>query len=256
MLIPDRRSRVLAEVRRHGSASIEQLSAALGVSASTIRRDMTELEHSGLLRRTHGGAVVLSAGADDLVPSATVPAPERSNEAVKARLGRRAAALVADDSTVMVVSGSTTAAMVPALFDRRLTVVTNGLEIAHALRHAPQVSVVVLGGFLHREQMSLLGPMTLGAMASVHVDVMVAGAWGVDPDTGVTGSKISQAGDHEPMLRHAERLVVVADASKIGRRGPTLFAEMGQVHTLVTDRAAPADVLARIEDRGVRLDTV
>lgn len=253
MLIPDRRRRVLAEVRRHGSASIDQLSAALGVSASTIRRDMTELEHSGLLRRTHGGAVVLSAGAEELAPPVPVQEPDGT---AKARLGRRAAAEVDDGATVMVVSGSTTAAMVPALFDRRLTVVTNGLEIAHALRHAPQVSVVVLGGYLHREQMSLLGPMTLGAMASVHVDVMVAGAWGVDPDTGVTGSKISQAGDHEPMLRHTERLVVVADASKIGRRGPTMFAGLDQVHTLITEQQADPGTLARIAERGVRIETV
>lgn len=253
MLIPDRRRRVLAEVRRHGSASIDELSAALGVSASTIRRDMTELEQSGLLRRTHGGAVVLSAGAEELAAPTTAHEPDST---AKARIGRRAAALIDDGATVMVVSGSTTAAMVPALFDRRLTVVTNGLEIAHALRHAPQVSVVVLGGYLHREQMSLLGPMTLGAMAAVHVDVMIAGAWGVHPDTGVTGSKISQAGDHEPMLRHTDRLVVVADATKIGRRGPTMFAELDQVHTLITDQGAEPGLLARIAEAGVRLETV
>jgi DeoR/GlpR family transcriptional regulator of sugar metabolism len=253
MLIPDRRRRVLAEVRRHGSASIDQLSAALGVSASTIRRDMTELEQGGLLRRTHGGAVVLSAGAEELVPPVTV---QDTDDTAKARLGRRAAALVEDGATVLVVSGSTTAAMVPALFDRRLTVVTNGLEIAHALRHAGQVSVVVLGGYLHREQMSLLGPMTLGAMAAVHVDVMIAGAWGVDADTGVTGNKISQAGDHEPMLRQTDRLVVVADASKIGRRGPTRFAGLDQVHTLITEDQADPDTLDRIAAHNVRVETV
>ncbi len=257
MLIPDRRRRVLAEVRRHGSASIEQLAAALAVSSSTIRRDMSELEQAGMLRRTHGGAVVTSGEPDDPPPRAPGGnARVEHDDTAKARIARRAAAMVDDGSTVMLLAGSTTGAMVPSLFDRRLTVVTNGLEIAHGLRHAPHVSVVVLGGYLHREQMTLLGPMTLAAMASVHVDVMMAGAWGVDPDTGVTGNKISQAGDHDPMLRHTERLIVLADATKIGRRGPTLFAGMDRVHTLVTDRAAPPDVLARIEGHGVQLDTV
>jgi DeoR/GlpR family transcriptional regulator of sugar metabolism len=257
MLIPDRRRRVLAEVRRHGSASIEQLAAALAVSSSTIRRDMSELEQAGMLRRTHGGAVVTSSDPDDPPPRAPGGNgwAERDDTA-KARIARRAASMVEDGSTVMLLGGSTTGAMVPALFDRQLTVVTNGLEIAHGLRHAPLISVVVVGGYLHREQMSLLGPMTLAAMSAVHVDVMMAGAWGVDPDTGVTGNKISQAGDHDPMLRHTDRLVVLADATKIGRRGPTLFAGMDRVHTLVTDRGAAADVLARIEGHGVRIDTV
>ena len=62
----------------------------------------------------------------------------------------------------MMLAGSTTAAMVPALYHRRLTVVTNGLDIAHALRHAPDIALMVLGGYLHREQMTMLGPMTRG----------------------------------------------------------------------------------------------
>ena len=258
MLIPDRRRRVLAEVRRHGSASIEQLAAALAVSSSTIRRDMSELEQAGMLRRTHGGAVVTTTGDPDEPPPRAPGGNGRGDrdDTAKARIARRAASMVDDGSTVMLVAGSTTGAMVPALFDRQLTVVTNGLEIAHGLRHAPHISVIVLGGYLHREQMTLLGPMTLAAMSAVHVDVMMAGAWGVDPETGVTGNKISQAGDHDPMLRHTDRLVVLADASKIGRRGPTLFTGMDRVHTLVTDRAAPADVLERIEGHGVRIDAV
>ena len=248
MLIPDRRRRVLEHVRRHGSATVDDLAELLDVSGSTIRRDMARLERDGVLVRTHGGAVVSTSAARSERPAE----PSGTDEA-KERIGRRAAELVADGSTIMVLAGSTTSAMIPALYDRDLTVVTNGLDIAHGLRHAPNISLVVLGGYLHREQMTLLGPMSSAAMSSLHVDAMLAGAWGVDADTGVTGTKIIQAGNHEVMLRHTEKLIVLADATKLGRRGPTLLAGMEQLDTLVTDAAGSAEI-DRILNCGVRVE--
>ena len=251
MLIPDRRRRVMEHVRRHGSATIDELAALLDVSGSTIRRDMALLEREGVLERTHGGAVVTARG--DERPA--VGRPDGADE-VKTRIGRRAAELVPDGSTIMVLAGSTTSAMVAPLYDRALTVVTNGLEIAHGLRHAPNISLVVLGGYLHRDQMTLLGPMMETAMSALHVDVMLAGAWGVDAGTGVTGTKIIQAGNHEAMLRHTDRLVVLADATKLGRRGPTLLASMEHLDTLVTDAAAGANEVDKIASKGVRVESV
>lgn len=254
MLIPDRRRRILDEVRRQGSASVEQLADALGVSGSTVRRDLAELQRQGVLARAHGGAVV-AGEAPDAAPTGRPGGPPTAG-AVKARIGTRAAELVEEDSTIMMLAGSTTAAMVPALYRRRLTVVTNGLDIAHALRHAPNVALMVLGGYLHREQMTMLGPMTEAAMSALHVDVMFGGAWGIDAETGVTGHKIIQAGDHQHVLRHADRLVILADAGKVGRRGPTLLAGIDRVHTLVTDRDAPRSAVAAIAARGVTVDQV
>jgi len=89
-------------------------------------------------------------------------------------------------------------------------------------------------------------------MASLHVDVMFAGAYGIHPDTGVTSSKIIQAGHHENMLRHTESLVVVADASKFGRRGPTVLARTDQVEVFITDSATPA--LAALTAAGAQVE--
>lgn len=254
MLVPERRRRIIDLVRRKGSATIEELSRAVGVSAWTVRRDLAELEDDGLLVRTRGGAIVAALGSGDPRGAAGEPAPGESAGA-KARIARRAVELAEPGSTIMVLAGSTTGAMVPALHDRRLTVVTNGLDIANGLKHAPQISLVVLGGYLHRDQMTLLGPMSEGSMAGLHVDVLFAGAWGVDPDVGVTGTKIIQAGNHV-MLRHTDRLVVLADATKLGRRGPTLLAGLDEVDTLVTERSAPPEVLTRLAERVPAVETV
>ena len=247
MLAPDRRRRVLELVRANGSAQVEQLAAELAVSRSTIRRDLGDLEADGLLRRARGGAYVHRAGE--------VRAPAQpATSAVKERIGRAAAARLSDGMTIMLLAGSTTLAMVPFLAGRSITVVTNGLDIGHALAAYPQVSLVMLGGVLHRDQMTLLGPLSEQNMANLHVDVMFGGAHGVHPDTGVTSAKISQAGDHSHMLRHAESLVIMADASKIGRRGPTVLARIDQVGLIITDDGAPADVTDALRAAGAQVD--
>ena len=247
VLAPARRRRLLDELGRHGSAQVAELAHALGVSPSTVRRDLAELESDGLLRRAHGGAYLDGVAT----PAPRVQAGD--GDAAKLRIGRAAAGLIDDDMTVMILSGTTTQAMLSHLATRSITVVTNGLAIATALADYPGITLVMLGGILHRNQMTLLGPMTEQNMADLHVDVLFAGAYGITPRVGVTGAKIVQAGYHHSMLRHTDSLVVLADATKFGRRGPTLLADIDQVDTFVTDEDAPTGVLDELRDGGASI---
>jgi DeoR/GlpR family transcriptional regulator of sugar metabolism len=252
MLVPDRRRLLLAELRRRGSAQIEQLADVLGVSASTVRRDLALLEAEGELQRAHGGAYIGQAvsGSGPSRPATTPrPAATPGSDDAKARIGATAARRVEDGMTVMILGGSTTAQLLPHLAQRPITVVTNGLEIAQALAHS-EVELVMLGGVLSRPQLNFLGPLTAQNMADLHVDVMFAGAWGVSAEAGVTGNKVIVAGYHHSMLRHTDDLVVLADGAKYGRQGPTLLAEVGDVGHFVTDRDAPEPVVAALRDHG------
>ncbi|WP_375503517.1 DeoR/GlpR family DNA-binding transcription regulator [uncultured Jatrophihabitans sp.] len=262
MLVPDRHRALLDVLRRSGSAQVEHLAHSVGVSASTVRRDLAVLESEGLLRRARGGAYVAPAAAAvaPVAPAAAVAAvapstlssilPSSGGHEVKARLGRRAAEFVEDGMTVLILGGSSTEAMLPYLTGRTLSVVTNGLDVATALAPHPQITLVLLGGVLHRQQMTLLGPMTAQNMADLHVDVLFAGAYGIHPDIGVTGVKVTQAGYHHSMLRHTESLVVLATGEKFGRQGPTLLARTEQVNTFITDDTAPQDVLDAVRAQG------
>ena len=244
VLIPDRRRRLLDELRGRGSAQVEQLADVLRVSASTVRRDLALLEADGLLLRAHGGAYLATGGRPP-----TQASEPGLHEAMQ-RIGSAAAEQVVDGMTVMILAGSTTASMVPHLARRSITVVTNGLDIGHALAGHADVELVMLGGVLNRDQMTLLGPMTEKNMADLHVDAMFAGAWGVTPEIGVTGSKVIAAAYHHSMLRRTDSLVVLADGSKFGRRGPTVLADVAQVERFVTDSSAPGDVVDALRFRG------
>ena len=247
MLIPDRQRLLLDQLRSTGSAEVSDLAARLGVSPSTVRRDLADLEAEGRLRRTQGGAYL------DGQPSART-ASANENAAAKLRIGAAAAAHIPEGSTVMILAGSTTSAMLPHLAGRSITVITNGLGIAHTLSTFPSVSLVMLGGVLHREQMTLLGSMTEQNMADFHVDVMFAGAYGVHPRSGVTGSKPIAASYHHSMLKHTDALIVLADASKLGRNGPTRLAAIDQLSWLITDVDAPSDVVEQLRADGADVE--
>ena len=201
-----------------------------------------------MLLRARGGAYLESR--TDAAPHTAPRGGDGAAVDVKQRLGRQAVDLLEDGMTAMILAGSTTATMLPLLAGRSLTVVTNGLEVARALAPYPEITLVLLGGVLHREQMTLLGPMTARNMADLHVDVLFAGAYGIDPGIGVTGTKVIQAGYHHSMLQHAQSLVVLATAEKFGRQGPTLLARVDQVDTFLTDDATPVEIVEALREKG------
>lgn len=249
MLSLERQRRLLQHVRVHGSGNVLDLAEALGVSASTVRRDLREMDERGLLTRVHGGASVLDA---DLEPVLSSRAAEHSDE--KRRVGEAAAARVPDGATVLITGGTTTEAMLPHLAGRdRLTVLTNGLNVAYHLARYPEISVVVLGGVLRHEEMSLLGPIAEHVLAEFHVDYAFSSAFGIDPDNGISGANVTEAGTDRRMLQSADHLVVLADSSKFGRRGPVRLADVSQISCLITDDGVPGDAVATLRARGVEV---
>jgi DeoR/GlpR family transcriptional regulator of sugar metabolism len=144
--------------------------------------------------------------------------------------------------------------MLPFLGERDgLTVLTNGLNIAYHLSRYPNVSVVVLGGVLRHDEMSLLGPIAEQVLGEFHVDIAFSSAFGIHADDGMSASNVSEAGTDRRMLASANSLVLLADSSKFGRRGPVRVASVEQISCLVTDDAAPEDDLERLRRHGVEV---
>jgi DeoR/GlpR family transcriptional regulator of sugar metabolism len=247
MLSQERQRLLLQHLRLHGSDNVVSIAHALAVSPSTVRRDLHEMSERGLLSRVHGGASVLD-GDQEPVLSARVAL----NADVKRRIGSAAAQLVPDESTLLITGGTTTEAMLPFLVGHYgLTVLTNGLNIAYQLTRATGITVVVLGGVLRHEEASLLGPIAERALEEFHVDIAFTGAYGIHPEGGVYGANVTEAGTDRRLLQAAERLIVLADTSKFGRRGPVRLVETRQIAVLVTDTDAPAEALAVVREQGV-----
>lgn len=238
-----RQTAILELVRQKPGIKVGELAEHFGVSPMTIRRDLTELADQGLLIRTHGGAVPPgSAQPSTLAPRAT---------ASKAAIGRLAATLVRRGQTVMVDTGTTAlevARHLPA--DWELTVATTSLSVAEALYASP-IQVLVLGGLLKKGFPSLYGPLTESNLAALHVDILFIGCDGADSQAGFYSADVHLSSVEQAMIRSAERVVVVTESAKFGRRAFVRYATPDQVDTVVTDAHLPAEDRLNLQERGV-----
>lgn len=214
---------------------MEALSQALGVSPATVRRDLTELEKQGLLRRTHGGALPLSGTSFE--PSFGQKSGEQVEE--KRRIGAAAASLTRDGETVILDAGTTTMEIARALSGRRdLTAVTNSVSIAAELATMEGVHVILTGGDLRKNTMALVGPAAEAFLRTITADRVFLGINGIDPERGLTTPNLLEAATKQAMVRAASEVVVVADHTKLGRVAFAHVAGLDQVDRLVCDEPA------------------
>ncbi|MFD5214045.1 DeoR/GlpR family DNA-binding transcription regulator [Microbacterium sp. NPDC058345] len=242
---------ILDLLAEQGEVSVEQLVDRFGASAATTRRDLDSLAERRLLTRTHGGAVAQSVAYE-------LPIRYKSHHATgaKERIAAAAAALVAPGQVVGLSGGTTTNAIATALAARDdltgagLTVVTNAVNIAAQLAMRPEFKVVVTGGVIHSRSFELVGPFVEQLLGGVRLDIAFIGVNGMDAASGATTHDEAEAAVNRMMAERAERAVVVADASKLGRAafahvgGPELFP------VVLTDAGADAAQRAALAEAG------
>jgi DeoR/GlpR family transcriptional regulator of sugar metabolism len=250
LLGPKRQQELLNHIRAYGVGSVNEMARLLGVSTSTVRRDLNELQDRGLIERIHGGAAPVT---DDVEPLR--PLREVAFAAEKARIGQAAAAHVRDHSTVLILGGTTTEAMLPFLGNvRGLTVLTNSLMVVNRLAQYPDIDIVVLGGVLRRQEMSLLGHLTIAGLDEFGIDQVFSGAFGVDPEIGVTGTNLNETQTDRSLASSAE-LIMLADHSKLVQRGPARLVPTSALSRLIVDEQSDAEILERFRAAGVTVET-
>ncbi|MGH1549302.1 DeoR/GlpR family DNA-binding transcription regulator [Leifsonia poae] len=247
-----RRERMLELIGRAGFARVSDLSEAFQVSDVTVRSDLDALDREQSIRRVHGGAVLRAAGARE--PSFEEALESSADE--KRRIGHAAAAMVVPGSSVLLDVGTTTAAIARALVERDdlddVTVITNGLTIALELERAiPRFEVVVTGGTLRPLQHSLVEPLAAVLLERVHADVAFIGCTGVHPTGGITNVNLPEADLKRVMVGSAERAVVVADGSKLGRTHLGRIAGLADVSQLITGSSADDAEVRALREAGL-----
>lgn len=230
----DRRSSLVLRLREDGRASVEVLARDLGVTPSTIRRDLARLEVDGTVVRTYGGAA--------LPGSFSSPGSDRAIEAKKA-VAAAAAAMVEDGQTIAISSGSTTLELARRLVDRRLTVITNALDVASVLLDRDGIELVVLGGVVRPRMHSMLGHLAELALGQLRADTLFMGIGAIDPEHGLMNDSIPEILTDRALRRSSRNCVVLADSSKFWQVAPAFVFGLGEVNTVVTDSYVdPADV--------------
>jgi DeoR/GlpR family transcriptional regulator of sugar metabolism len=235
-------------VRLSGVVSVETLAANLGVSRSTIRRDLQCLDAEGMLRRVRGGADRVADG--DRVPFRQVATLHADD---KERVARRAAELVADGEVVLLDIGTTTARLARMLRARRITVITSSLAVVDELRDDPAVELLVLGGVLRRNYLSLVGPLTEQALREVRAHRLFLGTSGIARDGQVMDSTLVEVPVKRAMIACAEHTAVLADRGKFPGTGLLPVCGPRDINLIVTNEGADADTLAACARAGTEI---
>jgi DeoR/GlpR family transcriptional regulator of sugar metabolism len=245
----ERQQQILAHLNRNGRASVSELSRIFGVSEVTIRADLQLLAAAELIVRTHGGAV-LAPHAPEL--SLTLRRQQQVNE--KERIGSAAAGFVANGDAIFLDASSTALVMARALHQHRdLTILTHSLVVAQAMLDAPGVSVVMTGGILHRDTVSLMGNEGLAILSKYNIKTGFFGAHGLSFPEGLTDVSAGEAEVKRAVVAICRQVVALIDATKWGRVGPASFAHPEDLHIIVTDNNAPTGLVDQARAHGTRV---
>jgi DeoR family transcriptional regulator of aga operon len=249
MLAVDRRHRILERVAEEQTIHIGELAKELGVSDMTVRRDVRRLERDGFLRRTYGGATAHLTRALELGFNARA----LQHASAKRLIGMAAAQLVGGASTIFIGIGTTAEQFARFLHAREdMTVITESVPVA-SLLGTRALRVVVLGGTVRRDELSCIGPAATATIARYHADVAVLGAAALSPDLGIAELYEEEAENHRAMIERSDRLVVLADGSKLGQTARAVVAPAARIDTLVTDESAPPREVQALRDRSVEV---
>jgi DeoR/GlpR family transcriptional regulator of sugar metabolism len=235
VLADERRSRLLDFLSLHGTASLADIVALTGASESTARRDLKRLVEAGLVEGVRGGA---RARRQDFLSyrEARLADHLRLHAEEKRRIAVAAARLLEDRHSCFMSSGSTTFALAQEVYRRKpnIAVATNTLRIADLLAEVSSVMVHVIGGLYPLSEFGTIGPEAVASVGRLHMDIAFLSCDAVDSD-GVRSASVFEAELEREMAAHADRTVVVADASKLGASAPNRLLTWSQVNDFVTD---------------------
>jgi len=245
----ERQQHIMAHLNRNGRASVSELSLMFGVSAVTIRADLQALASGDLIVRTHGGAVLAPRA-----PELSLTLRRQQQVDAKERIGTAAAEFVANGDAVFLDASSTALALAHILRQRRdLTILTHSLVVAQSMLDSPGVTVVMTGGTLQRETVSLLGSDGLAILRKYNLKTGFFGAHGLSFPEGLTDVSAGEAEVKRQVVALCRQVVALIDATKWGRVGPASFARPQDLHVIITDAQAPAQLVEQARTLGTRV---
>lgn len=257
MQAEERQHRISEYLQKTEFASLEEIARHVDASVSTVRRDLTLLEASGGVRRTHGGARVVVPRTDEFAFSSR----DTHQLAEKEAIGRACAELIPPNQSVILDAGTTVYHVARYLETKAPQIVTNSLPVANLFASANRLEVVLSGGVIYPRLGVLVGPLAVEAFRKIHADVAIMSAGGLSLD-GITNSHGLLIDIQRAMIQAAQKVIFCFDHTKFDRRSVLPLCDLECVDTIVTDGAAPpglVDELRKLEIQVVlaaRLDQV
>ena len=253
MLVEERQTALYTELMRKKALTVEEGAVLCDVSPDTIRRDFRAMAERGLAQRTHGGVVLAEAYASDT----HLRDREILHRAEKRRIAEYAAGLIRPGETVAIDAGTTAVEAVPFLSKiANLTVLTYSLDVARAVVDTRRIGCIMLGGVVRENTYSAVGPDALAMLHRFQVTTLFLGANAISLERGLMTPNRMEAEVKQGLIEIAQRVVLLADSSKLGRRALVSFADFSRLDTFVTDDGADAEKIELLREVGVEVVTL
>ena len=246
-----RERRILELLQESSVLSVAEIAAELDVSEATVRRCLQSMDERNLLHRVHGGASLPSFGPK---PEPVFQDKEALHREAKETIADLARGLVEEHQRIYLDGGSTALLLARRLHDLSdLTVVTNSL-MAAAEFMTTHHRLILVGGEFRALSRTLVGPLSASVIQSLHVDIAFMGTIGFTVEEGMSTTDPAEAYTKEQIMRRADRVVLLADSSKLGHASFARSGRVDEVDTLVTERI-PEGMVGQLGERGVRILT-
>lgn len=249
----DRQREIYVLALRSGSVEVADLARRFGVTTETIRRDLSELQSQGQLRRVHGGAVPLERAHHE--PLVTARETQFANE--KLRIARAAIAEVPAKGTAIIDSGSTLqhlADVFPA--DRDVHVITNSLRSGLTLARRGVHPITILGGGVDPNTFAMVDSHTIETVRELSVDMLFISCDGLSFRRGLTTPYRDESMVKRAMIEAASQVIALVDHSKLGNGQLFSYADFDEIDVLITDDGADEDAIESLRSHQIDVRVV
>lgn len=231
-MLAGRQSDIVDLARRVGHVTVESLAERFHVTPQTIRKDLNELCDRGYMDRVHGGAVIAST-----VENVGYDARRVIAQAAKAAIGRAAAALIPNNSSLLINIGTTTEEVAKALRDHHgLLAITNNINVVNILRPCQMIETIIASGVVRHSDGGIVGEAAVQFIRGFKVDYAVIGTSAIDADGALLDYDYREVSVSRTIVDNARHVVLVADSTKFARTAPVRIGHLSDVDTFVTDR--------------------
>jgi DeoR family transcriptional regulator of aga operon len=251
--IAERHKFILDKLHEEGNLNVINLYKELKVSSVTIRKDLKLLEEKGLLFRTHGGATLRNPYTIDR----PVNEKEKLQASEKSKIGMLAAQLIEPNDSIIIASGTTVMALAKSIQNKQnLTVITSALNVALELIQHPEIEVLQLGGILRKSSSSVTGPYAQNVLADFSCTKLFLGVDGIDLEFGLTTTNGMEAHLNKQMIEASQKVIVLSDSTKFGKRGFGKICGLENVDRIITDSGISEHFVTQLKNLGIEVTIV
>lgn len=244
---------ILEKLSKDKYLEVSELCELLNVSAVTIRKDLRFLENKGLLFRTHGGASLENPYINEMA----VVEKEKISVEEKNGIAQKAVESILENDSILIASGTTVQAFAKYIRPiHKLRVITPSVHVVLQLIPHDSIEILQLGGYIRHSSASVIGSYAAHVLGSVSCSKLFLGVDGIDAEYGISTSSLEEAELNREMIKATQKVIVLSDSSKFGKKSFAKICPLDQVDEIITDKGINQSTKDRLEELGVKVTVV